>query len=87
MVFHTIQRKIDYPKLIINNVAIEMVTQFNFLGIILRSTLKWNAHIGHISKKISKVIGVMYRLKCIYPEAILLTLYNTLILPHFKYAF
>ena len=85
MVFHTMQRKIEYPKLIINNVAIEMVTQFNFLGIILSSTLKWNAHIDHISKKISKVIGVMYRLKCIYPEAILLTLYNTLILPHFTY--
>ena len=61
MVFHTLQRKIEYPKLIINNVAIEMVTQFNFLGIILSSTLKWNAHIDHISKKISKVIGVMYR--------------------------
>ena len=85
MVFHTAQRKIIYPKLIINNVEIEMVRQFNFLGIILSSTLKWHNHISHISKKISKVIGVMHRLKCIFPQAILLTLYNALIVPHFTY--
>ena len=85
MMFHSAQRKVTHPKLIINNVQIEMVKQFNFLGIIISSTLKWNSHIDYISKKLSKVIGVMYRLKYIYPQAILLTLYNTLIVPHFTY--
>ena len=39
---------------------IERVTQFNFLCIVLSSNLKWNKHTDHISKKISRAIGVMY---------------------------
>ena len=64
---------------------IERVTQFNFLGIVLSSNLKWNKHTDHISKKISRAIGVMYRLKQIYPHAVLLTLYQAIIYPHFIY--
>ena len=37
MVFHTNQRKVTYPKLKINNIEINRVTQFNFLGLILSS--------------------------------------------------
>ena len=51
----------------------------------MTSTLKWDKHIGHVSLKISRVIGVLFRLKHIYPQEVLLTLYNTLILPHLSY--
>ena len=85
MVFHTNQRKVTYPKLKINNIEINRVTQFNFLGLILSSNLKWHQHINHISIKISRVIGIMYRLKDIYPQDTLLMIYNTLIFPHFNY--
>ena len=40
MVFHSMQRKVKYSVLIINNTIIERVKQFNFLGIILHYTLK-----------------------------------------------
>ena len=63
MVFHSMQRKVKYPVLTINNTIIERVKQFNFLGIILHYTLKCQKHINYISKKVSKAIGVMYRLK------------------------
>ena len=85
MVFHTIQRIVSYPNLMINNTEIERVSQFNFLGVIISSSLKWKAHISHVSLKISRVIGVMYRLKYIYPQAVLLTLYRALIVPHYTY--
>ena len=39
----------------------------------------------HIRLKIAKTIGIIYRLKSIYPSAILLTLYNTLVTPHLHY--
>ena len=42
-------------------------------------------HIDHTSMKISIVIGIMYRLKDIYPKNILLTVYNSLIVQHFNY--
>ena len=46
---------------------------------------KMEKHIDHISMKLSKVIGIMYRLKDIYPKNILLALYNSLIVPHLNY--
>ena len=51
MFFHSIQRKVKYPVLTINNTIIERVKQFNFLGIILHYTLKWQKHLDNISKK------------------------------------
>ena len=85
IVFHSMQRKVKYPVLTINNTIIERVKQFNFLGIILHYTLKWQKHIDYISKKVSKAIGVMYRLKHIYPEAVLLIIYQSIINAHFTY--
>ena len=49
MVFHTPQRRVNYPVLKLNNVNIERVSQFNFLGVVINSTLKWDKHIAHIS--------------------------------------
>ena len=83
MCFHTPQKVVTYPILKINNINIERVTDFNFLRIIISSSLKWNKHIDHIALKISKVTGILYRLKSIFPHDALLTLYNALIMPHF----
>ena len=85
MVFHTPQRRVIYPNLKLNNANIERVSQFNFLGVVLACTLKGDKHIGHVSLKVSREIGVLFRLKHIYPQEVLLTLYNTLILPHLSY--
>ena len=60
MVFHTPQRRVNYPTLKLNNVNIERVSQFNFLGVILASSLKWDKHVAHVSLKISRVIGVLH---------------------------
>ena len=78
-------RRVVYPDLKIKTISIDRVLKFNFLGLIISSDLKWSKHIDHISLKISKVIGIMYRLRPTLPEDILLTLYNSLIIPHFNY--
>ena len=57
----------------------------NFPGVILASSLKWDKHVAHVSLKISRVIDVLYRLKHIFSREVLLSLYNTLILPHLSY--
>ena len=75
MVFHTPQRRVNYPTLKLNNVNIERVSQFNFLGVILASSLKWDKHVAHVSLNISRVIIVLYRLKHVFPREVLLTLY------------
>ena len=85
MLFHTINKKLPTLTLKINDLEIERVTHFNFLGLIIDCQLNWKKHVDHISIKISKAIGIMHRLKTIYPEHILLNLYTALILPHFSY--
>ena len=85
MVFHTSNKAVKYPNLKINNTDIEHVFEFNFLGVIFNSHMNWNTHINYIATKISKIVGILYRLKDIYPQSVLLTRYNSLILPHFHY--
>ena len=83
--FHTKQKGMVYPDLKINTISIDRVSEFNFPGLIISSDLKWSKHIDHIGLKISKVIDIMYRLRPTLPEDILLTIYNSLIMPHFNY--
>ena len=51
----------------------------------LDECLSWNAHIEMIGIKISKAIGIISHLKLIYPQRILFTLYNSLIISHMLY--
>jgi hypothetical protein len=85
MLFHAAQKRVTYPKIYIDNHEIEFVNKFNFLGLHLDSGLTWQHHINIISKKISKVIGILNRLKNFLPRNVLLTIYNSLLLPHLNY--
>ena len=58
---------------------IEKVDNFNFLGITISETMSWKAHIEKISVKISKVIGVMCRIKNFVNSNILLKIYSSLV--------
>jgi len=85
MVFHMPQKTVQPPQLIIENSVIEYVTEFNFLGITLDSNLSWKAHVSKIHTKVSRTIAVMNRMKHILPGHILLTIYNSLVLPYLHY--
>ena len=90
MIFHNKNKKIIHlvPNITINNIMIEPVEDFNFLGIPINEMLNWNTLICklHVSTKVSKSIGILYKLKSILPLYILKILYNSLILPHFLYS-
>jgi hypothetical protein len=85
MLFHTTRKNVIYPNLVIDGTNVEFVGEFNYLGIILDKHLSWKAHISRISLKLSKVIGIMCRMKNMLPREILLTLYNSLVLPYLNY--
>ena len=85
MVFHSPQRIVDPPELKIENTIIEYVHEFNFLGLIIDKHLSWKSHINYISGKISKTNAIFSKLRHILPKQILVTLYKTLVLPHFNY--
>ena len=47
MIFHSIHKKIPIIPLIkINNISIDKVTDFDFLGLTLNENMKWHYHIN-----------------------------------------
>ena len=85
MIFFKHPRTIPKLSISINGNPVEQVTNFNFLGITLDQNITWNDHISKISIKVARVIGIMNKLKHIFPHQILRTLYNSLIHPHLIY--
>ena len=79
------QRKVVPPNLKIDNESIEYVNQFNFLGIVIDKHMNWKAHKDMVTKRISKTIGVIHRLKNTIPPYTLLNIYNSLVLSHLNY--
>ena len=75
------------PKLNItaNGNLIGQVSEFNFLGITIDENITWNPHIRNTSIKIARVIGILRKLKRIFPRHILRLIYNSLIHPHLLY--
>ena len=86
MLFHMPQKSIPNLKLTISGSIIERVTQFKFLGLNIDSNLNWKAHLSAVSTKVSRVIGLLHKLKYVFPSYILRMIYNSLILPHFNYS-
>ena len=85
MVFHRKQKHLDKINIQINDTQIELVETFNFFGILLDKYLTWKSHIEMVGKKISKVTGILYRLKNIFPKNVLFVLYNSLIISNINY--
>ena len=86
MLFHMPQRITPQLHLNIKGSPIENVNEFNFLGLTLDCNLNFKPHTKIIAAKISRVIGVLHKLKYIFPAYLLCMIYNSLILPHLNYS-
>ena len=58
---------------------------FKFLGIMFHEHLTWKNHSTMITNKLAKVIGILNRLKNIYLQQTLLSIYNALFLSNMTY--
>ena len=79
------RRSITPLKFLMNNRAIDVVHNFNYLGIMLDANMSWKSHIAMVSNKLSRINGILHRLKYLYPQNILITLYKSLFIPHINY--
>ena len=64
---------------------IEEVRQTKFLGVILDNKLNWHSHCDYICSKMSKGIGILNKARKVFNEAMMLSLYNSSILPYVSY--
>lgn len=82
------QRLSNIPEQIdisISGNEIKRVKSYKCLGLELDEGLTWESHVSAIISKVSKVIGVLRRLKPLLPLSALVLIYNSLIQPHFDY--
>ena len=84
MFFHK-RRAITPLKFSMNNRTIDVVHNFNYLCIMLDANMSWKSHIAMISNKLSRINGILHRLKYLYPQNILITLYKSLFILHINY--
>ena len=57
----------------------------DYLGIMLDANMSWKSHIAMVSNKLSRINGILQRLKYLYPQNILITLYKSLYILHINY--
>ena len=71
--------------IVLDGVTLDKVDSTKFLGVLINDKFTWLNHIDAVKRKVSKVIGSMYRLRKKVNDNSLLSIYNALILPHLTY--
>ena len=75
----------NFPPVIINKVNIERVNEAKFLGVILNEKLSWTAHISALKSKMSRYVGIMYRIKPFLPLKVRVQIYHSFVQSHLNY--
>ena len=76
----------DHNEIKIRNETIDRIKCAKFLGVQLDDQLKFDMHVKQVVCKISRVTGIMKKLKQLAPPSILRTVYFSLAYPHLNYA-
>ena len=73
------------PHIYLDGHSIERVNSYRCLGVQVDETLSWEAHTFEVVGKVSKVLAALRTLRQICPQSTLVSIYKSLILPHFDY--
>ena len=69
----------------IGNIPIERKSVARFLGVLVDDKLSWSHHIAAVKSKMSRYIGVLYKLKHILPLPARILSFNSLVQSHINY--
>lgn len=87
--FHSNNKKSKIPESIptisINGMEITRSNTSKFLGVIIDENLNWKYHLLHVRNKISKNIGILYKLRHLVDEKSLTQLYFSFINSYINY--
>ena len=85
MLFSKVIDPTDIADVYMNNTKINYASSTRFLGVLIDDKLRFNLHINEIAKKISKNIGVLYKLRDFVPQNTLLSVYRSIIECYINY--
>ena len=72
-------------QLYIDYQIIDKTESTKFLGVHIDNKLNWSVHINHISLKLSQGLGILNKMRNIFPRRVLLTMYYSLFYPYLTY--
>lgn len=72
-------------KVYFNISALNFSVSGKFLGVFVDRGMKFAVHIADVCSKVSKCVGLLYKIQSILPEHILLKLYYSLVYPYLIY--
>ena len=75
----------DNIHIFIDGTELTKVSHTNFLGVFIDESFTWEKHNSYVTNIVSKYSGIQFHLKQLLPCTTLLSLYNTLVLPHLYY--
>ena len=78
-------KRIDALAFRMKGVEIEVVDDFNFLGITINKSINCKSHVNASYNKMLKYIAVIQRTKSYLPFSVLQTMYKSLTLPILHY--
>ena len=71
--------------ILINKVAIEEVQYVKYLDVLIDSKLTFKYHIDELNRKVSRAIGVLYKLRLFVTSKIIANVYYAIIYPFLLY--
>ena len=71
--------------LVINNTQIERKSEARFLGIIVDDKLTWKQHIIALKSKMSRYVGIMYKIRNLLPAKALLQIFHSFVQSHLNF--
>ena len=87
LIFHSSQRRLNHNvTLKLDRKSLCQKEYIKYLGVFVDSHLNWKHHISIVSKKISRSIGIMYRIRKYVDLHVLKSVYYSLIYSHIVYA-
>ena len=84
VIFHAINKPNHNVTILINK-PFTRLNYVKYLGILIDSHLTFKDHINELNKKISRAIGILYRLRKYVTTKILCNVYNAIIYPFLLY--
>ena len=86
MLIHSARKKVDSKLVLrIDDVHVEQVQSFKFLGVLVNDTLTWSDHINLVCNKVTRSLHLLRRLSWFLPQPLLLLYLKSYILPSFDY--
>ena len=92
VIFRPRQKKLEYEvnlNVIGNNIdiltSLECKEYVKYLGVLIDSHLSWKFHIDYVAFKLSKIVGIIARLRHFVPFNTLLSIYQSLMLPYLTF--